>query len=287
MNALWIITASFFFACMGACAKLGVSAFSTAELVFYRSFIAFLFIAGYVVVRRPSLRTPHLRFHVGQSLVAVGAVMMLFTSMASLPLTTAMTLNYTSPIFLALMLALLAPEHIRFSLVATIVAGFVGVLLLLQPTFSENQWTGALLALGSGILGGWVFYNLRLLAQLNEPEWRSVFYMLLVSSLTALVWVVLSGGFRAFGLNDAAVLLGIGSFGIAGQICITIAYQYGKTLMTANLSYSTVVFSCMFGLFFWNEALPLLSWAGMLLVIGSGVVSTLLAQPASQSSANA
>lgn len=287
MNALWIITASFFFACMGVCAKFGVSAFSTAELVFYRSFIAFLFIAGYVAVRRPPLRTPHLGIHVGQSLVGVGAVMMLFTALGSLPLATAMTLNYTSPIFLALMLALLAPEHMRFSLSMTLVAGFVGVLLLLQPTFAENQWTGALLGLGSGILGGWAFYNLRRLGQLNEPEWRTVFYFLLISSLAGLCWVVTSSGFRAFGLKDAAVLLGIGGFGIAGQICLTIAYKGGKTLMTANLSYSTVVFSCLFGILFWHEALPLLSWVGMALVIASGVVSSLLSQPTAKAAVQA
>ena len=42
MQSLWMIVASFLFACMGVCVKLAADAFSPAELVFYRSAFSLL-----------------------------------------------------------------------------------------------------------------------------------------------------------------------------------------------------------------------------------------------------
>ena len=62
MQALWMVVASFLFACMGVCVKLSADLFSTAEIVFYRNLISLLLIAGLVALRGTSLRTPHWRF---------------------------------------------------------------------------------------------------------------------------------------------------------------------------------------------------------------------------------
>ena len=58
--------------------------------------------------------------------------------MIKLPLATAITLNYTSPIWLALLSTLLLGERFRPRLVLAIVVGFAGIALLLQPTFSAE-----------------------------------------------------------------------------------------------------------------------------------------------------
>lgn len=276
MQSLWIVLASLFFASMGVCVKFGAGFFSTAELVFYRSFIALLLMAGYVGLKRLPLATPHGRAHLKRSLVGVVSMMLLFEAIALLPLATAMTLNYTSPLFLALMLMLWSREPVRPVLVLTLLTGFAGVILLLQPTLERQQWLGALIGLGSGIGAGAAFFNLRRLGQLGEPEWRTVFYFLLISSIVGLGWVMTRGSFHAVDGYSGLLLLGIGAFGVGGQLCLTVAYKRGKTLMTANLAYSAVVFSSLFGFLFWDELLPLLSWTGMAVVIASGIGATLL-----------
>lgn len=277
MQSLWILLASLWFSCMGVCVKLGAPFFSTAELVFYRSFIALLLLAAYVRLRRLPLATPHGRAHLNRGVVGVVSMMLLFEAIAVLPLATAMTLNYTSPLFLALMLMLWSREPVRPTLVLTLLLGFVGVVLLLRPTFAGEQWLGALIGLGSGIGAGAAFFNLRHLGQLGEPEWRTVFYFLLISSVVGLLWVLSGERFHAVDGVGGLILLGVGVFGAGGQLCLTVAYRRGKTLMTANLAYSAVVFSSLFGLLLWDEVLPTLSWLGMATVIASGVGATLLA----------
>jgi S-adenosylmethionine uptake transporter len=224
------------------------------------------------------LATRHGRAHLIRGVVGVVAMMMLFHSITLLPLATAMTLNYTSPLFLALMLMFWSREPVRPSLVLALLLGFGGVVLVLQPTLAEDQWLGALIGLGSGIGAGAAFFNLRRLGQLGEPEWRTVFYFLLISSIVGLLWVLLTGHWHPLDGEGALILLGVGIFGGAGQVCVTAAYKHGRTLMTANLAYSAVVFSSLFGFLFWEEILPVVSWLGIALVIASGVVATLLSR---------
>jgi S-adenosylmethionine uptake transporter len=59
---------------------------------------------------------------------------------------------------------------------------------------------------------------------------------------------------------------------------MTRAYRRGRTLVTAVFAYSTVIFSSLFGIWLWGEVLPLVAWAGVALIIGSGLVATLHAQ---------
>ena len=151
-------------------------------------------------------------------------------------------------------------------------AGFIGVMLLLQPTLERGQWLGALFGLGSGIISSVAYLNVRRLGELGEPEWRTVFYFSALSAVGGLPWLLSAGPFHAIDLRGWLLLLGIGAFGVLAQLCMTAAYKRGKTLTSASLAYSTVVFSSIFGMLLWAESLAWLSWAGVALIIASALV---------------
>ena len=69
-------------------------------------------------------------------------------------------------------------------------------------------------------------------------------------------------------------MLGVGVFAALAQLAMTRAYVRGKTLVSAALAYSTVIFSSLAGLLFWGETLPSSAWAGIVLIILSGVGAT-------------
>lgn len=278
MQSLWMVAASLLFACMGVCVKLGAAQFSAAELVFWRGFVATLLIGGYILIRRLPLATPHMRTHVVRGLSGFVSLVMYFYAIAMLPLAAAVTLNYTSPLFLALLLVLWVGEPVRRGFHAVLAAGFVGVVLLLQPTLERDQWLGALFGLGSGIISSIAYLNVRRLGELGEPEWRTVFYFSALSAVGGLPWLLAAGPFHAIDLRGWLLLLGVGGFGVLAQLCMTAAYKRGKTLTSASLAYSTVVFSSIFGMLLWAESLSWLSWAGVVLIIASGVAATALSR---------
>ena len=101
MRSFWMLAASLFFSLMAAFAKFGTDAFGAYELVFYRQLFATLVLYGFVVARGRTLRTPYLGSHFKRSILGTAALLIWFYAIAHLPLGTAMTLNYTNPLWMA------------------------------------------------------------------------------------------------------------------------------------------------------------------------------------------
>lgn len=272
MQSLWMIAASFLFACMGVCVKFAAVTHSAVEITFYRSFISLLLMYGLVCLRGVPLATPHWRWQVTRGVVGFSALFSYFYAITLLPLATAVTLNYTSAIFLALYLAL-AGWQMRRGMLGALGIGMLGVVMLLQPTLDAAQWLGGLIGLGSGVLAGMAYFSVRELGARGEPETRTVFYFSLVSSVGSGLWLAFSE-IHAVDLHSGLLLFGVASFATLAQLAMTRAYSRGKTLMSASLAYSTVIFSSLFGMLFWGEVLPASAWLAIVLIILSGVAAT-------------
>ncbi len=272
MQSLWMLAASLLFACMGVCVKLAAATHSAVEIVFYRSFISLLIMAALVRYSGIAFATPHWRWQLGRGLVGFLALFAYFWAITLLPLPTAVTLNYTSAIFLALYLAL-AGWRLTGGMLAALAVGLAGVVLLLRPTFHADQLGGGLMGLASGILAGMAYFSVRELGARGEPEARTVFYFSLVASLGSGVWAALSD-WHAVDLSSGPLLAGVALFATAAQLAMTRAYTRGKTLLAAALAYSTVIFSSFFGALLWDETLPPSAWVAVALIVASGIAAT-------------
>lgn len=276
MGALWMLVAGLLFGCMGVFVKLGAQYFSPNELVFYRSFVGLLMIYAIVRHRGLSLASRHWQPHLWRSISGTVAMMLFFYCITVLPLASAVTLNYTSPLFLTILTMLVFRERFHAPLTFAIAVGFIGVVLLLQPTMEHDQLVPGLLGLISGFLAGIAMLSVRQLGLHGEPDWRVVFYFSLVSSLAS-GGVMLFDTIHPVGAGSLLILIGLGGSATLAQLAMTRAYRTGKTLVVSSLSFSTVLFSSLFGMIFWDEALPLAGWAGIALIVASGVLSLKLA----------
>ncbi len=267
-----MLVAGLLFACMGVCVKLGSTHFSNVELVFYRSLIGLLVVTGILLQRGTSLRTRNWQGHLLRGISGTIALLLFFYCITALPLATAMTLNYTAPLFLVVILTAVMKERFHAALAVAIITGFLGIILLLHPALERNQLLPALLGLTSGLFAAIAMLNVRTLGKQGEPETRIVFYFSLIASLASGM-LLLTGAMHPPRLADLPILAGMGLFATLAQLALTRAYSTGKTLVAGSLSYSAIVFASLIGLLFWHEALPLDSWLGMTLVIASGITS--------------
>ena len=272
MQSLWMLVASFLFACMGVCVKFAAATHSAVEITFYRSFISLILMFGLVRLRGVSLITRHWRWQISRGVVGFSALLAYFYAITLLPLATAVTLNYTSAIFLAIYLAL-AGMRMRLGILGALAVGLFGVVLLLKPTLNADQLIGGLIGLGSGVLAGMAYFSVRELGARGEPETRTVFYFSLVSSVCAGIWLAFSE-LHAVDLKSGLLLLGVASFATVAQLAMTRAYTRGRTMMSAALAYSTVIFSSLFGALFWGEVLDASAWIAIGLIILSGIAAT-------------
>ncbi len=272
LTSLWMLAAGLLFAVMGVCVKLGSSHFSTAELVFYRSLFGFLVILAFAFSRSTTLATPYLLLHLSRSFNGFIALMLFFYAITHLPLATAITLNYTSPIFMAIFTALMLKERFQPILIVTVITGFIGVFLLLNPEMHWQALSASGPGLLSGVVAGFVYTQVAQLGHYGEPAWRIVFYFTLVSLLGSGLWM-LAAGFQPLAFSDLPLLVGLGASATAAQLCMTKAYGEGNPLTAGSLAYSTVLFACLFDVLLWNEHLSPSNWAAIALIIASGILS--------------
>ena len=139
MQSLWMLAAGLAFSLMGAFVKLGAEHFSAAELVFYRSLVQMA--GAYAMLARAggTVKTKRFGMHVHRGVSGFVSLFMFFYALTTLPVATAMTLNYSSPLFLALLLTFLARERPGGMLIGTVLLGFAGVLLLLRPAVTPSS----------------------------------------------------------------------------------------------------------------------------------------------------
>lgn len=273
LGAGWMVVAALLFALMGVFVKLGSATLSSVELVFWRSLFGVVLIGVPALARRQRFATPNWPVHLRRGVVAYCSLLGYFYAIVHLPLSTAVTLNYTSPMFLALLSVLLLRERLRAGALVALAAGFAGVVLLLRPTLAADAWLAGVLGLSSGLLAGWSYLQVRELGRRGEPEWRVVFFFALVSTIGGALMISLTGDWQMPDRDAWLAIAGVGLTATLAQLAMTRAYKVGSKLFAANLSYLTVVFSTLLGVGLWGEPLPVSSIAAIVLIVVSGIVA--------------
>jgi drug/metabolite transporter (DMT)-like permease len=284
MASLWMFAAAFLFSVMGACVKLASSTYSISEIVMYRGLTGVIMLFLLVRQRGGSFRTAVPKEHAWRGLVGVVSLWLWFYGISKLPLATAVTLNYMSPIWMATFLFCAgwwhSKDHVEWPLVGAILLSFIGVTLVLQPAFEAKQWLGALTTLLSGMVSAAAYLQVRRLSQLGEPEYRVVFYFSLVNLLAGLAGSAATAAdpgvetWHALDWRGAALMLTMGVTATLAQMAMTRAYAIGKTLVVANLQYIGIIFSSVWGMLLWGDRFDWHVWLGMAVILCSGLAVT-------------
>ncbi|NTV95901.1 MAG: DMT family transporter [Thiobacillus sp.] len=261
------------FALMSVFVKLAAGQFSSHELVFWRSVLGLVFIYAFLRLTGHGgerLVGANLALHLRRGLVGFVALATFFYAVVKLPMSVAITLNYTSPLFLALIMPWWLHERPRPVQYLAVALGFLGVALLLRPWHGESDLVTGLVGLFSGFMASLAYVHVRQLGQLHEPEWRTVFWFAVVGAVGAGLFASVTG-WHAPSVDNAWLLVFIGLFATFGQLAMTRAYRTGDTVVVASLAYSTVVFGSLLDGLIWNEKLPAVAWLGIAITVAAGV----------------
>lgn len=284
-----MLVASFAFATMGVCVKLGSAFFTSGEMVFYRGVIGAICMALWAKIAGVSLKTSVPKMHVLRSGLGVVSLCAWFYAIAHLHVATAITLNYMSSVWLATFLvggalwrgknkSNAAQHGLQSALVTTVLIGFAGVVFILRPEFEHGQELAGVVGLLSGIVAAVAYMQVSKLARAGESEIRIVFYFAVGTLLAGLLSMAITGvsAWPAPETHGVLWLVCIGVLASIGQVCMTKAYGSGATLLVANLQYMGIVYAALYGLFIFGDPLPPTAWLGMALIIICGITAAIL-----------
>lgn len=273
MQSLWMLLASVMFAIMGACIKLASDLqASLSQIVVFRGAPSVFLLLGWVLSTRRSLRPKSWRLHMVRNIMGVSSMWMGFFAISTLPLATAVSLNYTAPLFIAgWMLARDWKQRDGMRTLAVLL-GFAGVVAILRPSIGAEQTVGALVGLMAGASSAVAMMQVRSLGRIGEPEWRTVLFFSCFVCLTGGVGAFVEG-WPQVGLDGWLMLTAVGVTGLVGQLAMTRAFGMGSALLTAALQYSTIIFAALLSALVWDQIPDWMAWSGMGLIVAAGLLS--------------
>jgi drug/metabolite transporter (DMT)-like permease len=258
-----MIASTFLFGVMNVIVKQ-LTRLPSYELVLFRSLVM-LIVSGFLLYR--SKIYPFGRSHrwvmIGRGVSGSIALMIFFFSIQHLPLATAVTVGYLSPIFTIIFATVLLKESLNWRQWIFFGISFIGILFINGLRLDEH--TGLILL---GILGaafsGLAYNALRKTANF-VPAMVMVFYLPLCTIPIVLPfclnnWVMPIG-------KEWGLIIAMGLVTQVAQVYMTKAYQMEKAGTISNYAYLGVVFALMFGYIFFGERFNMIAIIGMLVVI--------------------
>ena len=258
------------------------------EVVFIRSCFAILpilFIA-HLEGGLHVLRTNHFWGHIFRVIFMFGAYICYYLSLAALPLAETVSIFFSAPIFITIFSAVLLGEKVEVRSWIAVLAGFLGVIVMLKPG-SEMIDPAALLALFSALFYATGSIITRRLGK-TESGVSMTFYVavmyIVFSSLFTLVlnnMTVSSKHHPSFAFlfrewclpspGDTFLLMLTGLIAASGFYFLAQAYRLAQPSTIAPFEYIAVPLSVVWGYLFFKDTLAFQSVAGMILIVGSGL----------------
>lgn len=258
---------------MDGIAKHLSATFSVVQITWARYFFHLIILVPVVLWRHGAaalfLRRPVLQVVRGGFLL--GSTILFFGAIALMPIADAISLVFVAPLIVTALSPLVLGEHVGVRRWTAVILGFVGVLVIVRPGMNAFHW-GMLLALGAGCT--YALYSLatRRLSGSAPP--------LVTLSYTALLGaVVMSAVVPFFWVTPAATHLAwmilMGAVAATGHFLIIKAFEYAQASLLAPFGYSEIIGATAVGYFAFGDFPDEWTWAGVAVIIASGVYVSL------------
>ena len=272
---LWMIFGSVCFGTMNALVKWTAFHADVWMIIMVRSAVIALAVAIFAASRGLSLKVSDKRKLLLRCVVGLTAMILYFTALGRIPIGQAVTLQYTAPLFVALLSGRVIRERVEPMVALLGGSAFAGIVLIVSPDLSSID-SDALLALGSGFFAAMAYMYVRELR--NTDSASSVVFWFAAFSVVGSIFQALPD-VAGLEWKTVAALIGIGIGAGGGQVGITMAYHRANAAWVSAFSYLTVIVATFYGFTLFNETLGASDWLGGLLIVGSGIALIFMAPP--------
>ena len=272
---LWMIFGSVCFGTMNALVKWTAFHADVWMIIMVRSAVIALAVAIFAASRGLSLKVSDKRKMLLRCVVGLTAMILYFTALGRIPIGQAVTLQYTAPLFVALLSGRVIRERVEPMVALLVGSAFAGIVLIVSPDLSSID-SDALLALGSGFFAAMAYMYVRELR--NTDSASSVVFWFAAFSVVGSTFQALPD-VAGLEWKTVAALIGIGIGAGGGQVGITMAYHRANAAWVSAFSYLTVIVATFYGFTLFNETLGASDWLGGLLIVGSGIALIFMAPP--------
>ena len=238
------------------------------QIVFGRYLFAFLVFTAAAILLRPELERPHLPLHLMRTLSGWAGVVLMFASVAYIPLADATAISFLNPVFgMIFAIPLLGEKVGKWRWSAAGIA-FVGALILLRPTPDSFQ-PASLLALGAALVLGFELNIMKMLTRRENPFsillFNNAIGVIIASIAVVWVWNSPTG-------VQWMLMASIGCAMAVAQTCFVNAMARADASFVAPFSYGTLIFAAIYDLLFFDAVPDRITILGASVIIAGALL---------------
>jgi drug/metabolite transporter (DMT)-like permease len=271
-GALWMLASALCFTVMTMLIKLLGQDYPAALQTFYRQ-AAGLLVLTPLILRDPraAFRTTRPGILVFRALAGTVGLILAFYSYQMMPLADANALSFTRTLWLAPLALFVLQENVGPRRLAATVVGFLGTLLMLQPSLQGSMAWPAAAGLASSLLFALTITGMKVMTRdhttMTLMAWSAALGLILAVPPALFVW-------RWPTLGDLALLAVMGVLGTLTQACYIQGMAEGDAAAMGPIDYTRLVFAILLGYLWFGEIPTAVTLAGAAVVIGSTLYIT-------------
>jgi len=267
LRAAWLMLGSTLsFGFMALAIRYATAYVPTQEVAFFRN--AFGLVALLPMLMRPGrtpLKTQQLPRYFMRSVIGLASMLCAFWALGHLPMAQAISLSYSTPLFVTIAAVLWLGETVRMRRWAAVVIGFIGVLVIVRPGTGSFS-AGSLVAVAAAVLSSIVAIQIKQLTRVDSADtvvfYTYVFWVPLSLIPALFVWVWPTG--------TAWLWLALtGVLGTLGQLLWTRALRLGDVSALTPISFMQLPLVSVMAWLLFGEALDRWTVIGALIILGS------------------
>ncbi len=215
------------------------------------------------------VRTPRFRLQLLRSLILVSSSVCFFTALKGLPLADATAINYSTPVVVVLIAVVFLKEKMTPSRWAFVVAGFIGMLLIVRPGASILHGSAGFGIAAAGLYA--VFQILTRTLSREDPR-TTLFYPALCGTVLLTPFVPVLADSLALPWRHLGLIAVMGAFGTCGHFLFIRAFARAPASALTPFSYTQLVWSVLLGWLVFGQFPDRITLAGIGVIAGSGLL---------------
>lgn len=268
-GALWMVVCLIFMSLMAFTVRKVAPKLTTTEVMVWRGFISFFVVLAIIRMSGavlPRIRTTRLPLHIIRNIVHFAGQFCWIYAVSVIPLALAFALEFTTPVWIALLAPFLAAEKLTRGRLIAAAFGFIGTLIALRPDGSGLS-TGALVMLGGALAFALSVIAVKRLTS-TDSALAILFYMALIQ--TPMAFLLAGGAPRVPDLVTFGYLVLLAGAGLIAQFAMARAYVYADAMVVMPIDYLRLPLIALIGMAVFSEPLdPYVLLGGAVIIAGN------------------
>ena len=238
----------------------------TFEIMLFRSFIGFLLVLGFILVRGEgkNISRRHMGVHVVRNLFHFSGQNLWFFALTVIPLAQVFALEFTTPLWILILSPLILGERLSRKKISVGLIGFGGALLVAQPAMSGLSLGVISAALAAVGFAGSIVLTKKLTQ--SETILTVLFYMTLFQLGFGIICAGYDGDIALPSAQNLPWVILIACAGLAAHFSLTAALSLAPASLIAPIDFIRLPAIVVIGFVFYSEPVD------ALVILGAGII---------------